>query len=79
MQVYGNIVESSWNYRRPYQYHTLRGAVQSVCIHVYLELGELLCHSAGYLEIICDHAVLKCENSTDVIVKWTTDVARHID
>jgi len=31
----------------------LRGAVQSVCIHVYLELGEVLCDAASYLEILC--------------------------
>jgi len=32
----------------------LRGTVQIVCIHVYLELGESLCDAANYLEIICE-------------------------
>jgi len=46
--------------------------VQSVCIHVYLELGEPLCDAAGYLEILCApccYAVLKCEKGTDVMLK----------
>jgi len=69
MQVYGHIAENSSNYRKPYLNPTLHGAVQRVCIHVYLELGEPLCDAASYLKFYVSHAVLKCKNSTDVIVK----------
>jgi len=51
MQVHGHIAESSSNYRNPWPYPTLPGAVQSVCIHVHLELGESLGDAAVYLEI----------------------------
>jgi len=30
-----------------------REAVQSVCIHVHLKLGQPLWDAAGYLEIVC--------------------------
>jgi len=48
----------------------LPGGVQSVCIYVYLELGEPLC-DAAYLDILqyVHHATLKCENSRNLIVK----------
>jgi len=59
MQVHGHIAESSSNYREPQRYPTLRGVVQSVCIHVHVELGKSLCDAAGYLEILCaPYAVL---------------------
>ena len=29
------------------------GAMQSVCVHVYLELGKLHCNAAVYIEILC--------------------------
>jgi len=35
------------------RYPTLRGAVQSVCIHVYLELGESLYDAPGYHNSMC--------------------------
>ena len=71
MQVYGHIAENSSNYRKPRRYPTLYGAVQRVCIHVYMELGETLWDAAGYLKFYVHHACLKCENGTDVIVKGT--------
>jgi len=45
--------------------------VQRVCIHVYQELGEPLWDAAPYPETYAQHAVLKCENDTDVIAKAT--------
>jgi len=50
--TYGHVAESSSNYRKSQRYPTLRGAVQSVCIRVYLESGQPLCDAAGYLEIL---------------------------
>jgi len=54
MQVYSHIAESSSIYRTPQRYPTLRGAVQIVYIHVYLELGESFCDAADQLEILCE-------------------------
>jgi len=42
----------------------VHGAVQRVCIHVYLELGESLWDAAGYLKFYAHHSCLKCENGT---------------
>jgi len=53
MQVYSHIAENWSHYRKPQRYIMLRGAVQSVCIHVELELGELLCDAVSYLGILC--------------------------
>ena len=71
MQVYGHIAENSSNYRKPQLYPTLPGAMQTVDIHVHLVLGEPLFNAAGNLKFYVHHAVLKCENGTDVIVKVT--------
>jgi len=46
--------------------------LQSVCIHVYLELGEPLCDAADCaVKLYVHHAVLKCENCTDINVNGT--------
>jgi len=65
MQVYGHIAENSSNYRKSQRYPTLHGAVHRVCIHIHLESGE----QPTTLKFYVYHAVLKCENGTDVIVK----------
>jgi len=41
----------------------MRGAVQNVCIHVHLELGEPLCDAAGYLEILCGMCTILFSNA----------------
>jgi len=43
--------------------------VQNVCIHIYLELVSPLGMQPATLKFYVHHAVLKCENGTDVIVK----------
>ena len=65
MQVYGHIVECSSINRKLKQYPALRGDVQSVCIHVYLEIGEPFCDAAGSLKFYLHPAVLKCRVQTE--------------
>jgi len=68
MQVYTHtLAESSSNYRKPSWYPTLRGIVQSVCIQVYVELGECSAMQPTTLKFYVHHAILKCENGTDII------------
>ena len=69
MHVYGHIAENLSNWRKSQRYPTPHGAVQRVFIHVYLD--RRAAPECSRRKFYVHHAVLKCENGTDVTIKGT--------